>query len=275
MGCFAIYFGWLFVNELLLSQLQPVFFLNKLDLTRNILMFSDLQHAVMAKHWLQLLLDIVYIVAPLALLLVVMIDSKLQQLLAFFLCIFNFVYAMTISSMSVLSIEAFMGWILIPLIFAWRSDANYRLTVEVLRYFFILIFASAALWKIRGGGIFYPEQMAGILLKQHTALLVDDPTHWFSRLVFFMCRHFWLSWSLYAIATLVELFFLVGFFTKKYDMLLIILFIGFVLFNYFFMRINYFSWVAFIGCFWFAGERVSKMATRDVKAIPALKGTPY
>jgi hypothetical protein len=232
-------------------------------------MLTDLQHLVIEKKGFQLVFDIVYILGPATLLTSVVANHKAQHFLAIFVSFFSFIYAMTISSMSTLSIQAYMGWILIPLIFAWKSGNNYNLMVEALRYFFILIFLSAGLWKIRGGGIFYPGEMAGILLKQHTSYLVSDPADWFSRLVFFMSNNSKLSWCLYAFATVAELVFVIGFFTKKYDTVLIAIFVGFVLFNYFFMRINYVSWIVFTGCFWFARKKM--IPVQDGSSFIALK----
>ncbi len=251
-ACFAVTYTWLFFNHLLISQLNPVFFVNKLDLSRNILMLTNLQHLLIGHPAWQVLADVLYIVAPGLLLSGILRDHRGQFLMALFVCGYNFAYAMMISSMSTLSIEGYIGWILIPLVFVCNTTLNYQYMLRIMRYFFILVFVSAAIWKFRAGGIFNVEQMSAILLKQHTSYLVSEPSNWFSRVIFFLSRHAFLSWSIYAVATLAELVFIIGFFTKKFDNLLIVIFIAFVLFNYFFMRINYMSWIAFTGCFWFA-----------------------
>ena len=258
---------WLVRHGFLLYQLKPVLFINHLDFSRNLLMLTDIQHAIIKYPALQLSFDLLYLLFPLALLVSHIKNSRTQYPLAVINAIFNFVYAMQITSMSTLSIEGYISWILIPLILAFRSNQAFYYLLHLMRYFFILIFVSAAFWKFRAGGIFNLEQMAGILLKQHTGYLWSNPGDWFSRFIRFLAQHTITSWAIYLAATLTELFFIIGFFTKKYDWLLIVLFILFLLTNFFVMRINYISWFIFIGCVWFAryAEPVSLTTINLVK----------
>lgn len=250
--CFAVTYLWLFYNGLLLQQLKPVFFLNNLDFSRNILMLTDIQHAVINNPWLQVIFDTIYIISPIALVICSILNYRAQYLIAVFNSIFNFIYAMLITSMSTLSIEGYISWILIPLVFAFRSGGTFFYMVQIMRYFFLMIFVSAALWKIRAGGIFNMEQMSAILVRQHTGYLLSDPGDWFSRFISFLAVHTRLSWCIYLGATISELFFIIGFFIKKYDRFIIAIFILFLAFNFLLMRINYISWVVFTGCIWFA-----------------------
>ncbi len=248
--CFSISYGWLFFNGLLLHQLKPVFFLNRLDLSLNVLFLTGISKAVIKNYYLQLILDILYFILPL--LLVFAINTKKQFSLAIINSFFNLIYALLLSSFSVLSIEGFAGWILLPLLFIYKTDKGFYYALHSMRYIFLLIYFSAGLWKIRAGGIFNTEQMSAILLKQHAAYITQAPADWFSRCINYLVIHYKLSYLLYLFSTIAELFFLIGFFTKKYDKLLMMIFLLFVLFNLFLMRINYFSWIAFLGCLWYA-----------------------
>jgi len=245
-------FCWQAINNSLFSQLHPVLFLNRLDLTRNLLMLTDIQHAVINKSVVPLMLDSLYLLAPVTLLVTCIRNSKWQYPIAWINIIVNFVYAMMVTSMSTLSIEGFIGFIMVPLVFGFRSDVSFSFGLQLMRYFFLLIFVSAGLWKIRAGGLFNTEQMSAILLKQHAAYIYSSPENWYSRLILYFVRHSSLSWSIYLTATLTELAFITGFFTKKFDKLLIGLFIMFLLLNYFVMGINYISWTIFIFCMWYA-----------------------
>ncbi|HSN59717.1 MAG TPA: hypothetical protein VLR49_02190 [Ferruginibacter sp.] len=262
--CFAGTYCWLVLNGLLLHQIAPVFFINKLDFSRNLLMLTDIQHAVINSYFLQVILDVVYILSALVLLASSLAQHKSQYWLAVLHSIYNFIYAMLITSVSTLSIEGYISWILIPVIFAFRSETSFYFMLHSMRYFFLMIFASAAFWKIRAGGIFNIEQMSGILLKQHTSYIFAAPNDWFSRFLSYLVVHIKLSWSLYFVATIAELLFLVGFFTKKYDRALIIIFILFLLFDYFIMRINYMSWLIFSATLWFA--KYTQPATAENRA---------
>jgi hypothetical protein len=250
--CFAGTYCWLAYHDLLLFQIKPVFFLNKLDFSRNLLMLSDIQHAIIGSHLLQMILDAVYILSPLALLISGLAQHPAQFGIAVFNSLINFIYAMMITSVSTLSIEGYVSWILLPLMFAFKSEGSFFYMLQTMRYFFLIIFSSAALWKIRAGGIFNIEQMSAILLKQHTSYLLDAPHDWFSRLLRYLIIHPKISWSLYLVAALAELFFAIGFFTKKFDRLLLVIFILFLLFDFFLMRINYMSWFIFTATLWYA-----------------------
>lgn len=248
--CFVLSYAWLFFNGLVLHQLKPVFFINRLDISLNILFLTGLQKAVIQNYSLQVLLDILYLLFPLILLFT--INSKKQVYAAITVCVYNFIYALILSSFSSLSIEGFTGWILLPLLFIFISVKGFYYVLHCLRYIFLIMFFSAGIWKLRAGGVFNIEEMSGILLKQHAAYITQLPNDWFSYWIHFLVIHFKTAYFLYLASTLAELVFVVGFFTKKFDKLLIVLFLLFIIFDFVLMRINYFSWVAFLICLWFA-----------------------
>jgi hypothetical protein len=256
--CFAIYFAWYFFHGLLMQQWQPVFFHNKLDLTANIIWFTDLQHQILHSSSLRIVLDSLFLALPLSLCLAFYLNFRSQYWLSIITSVFNLLYAVLLSSVTPLSIEGFTGWILLPLMFAFKTDRSFYFAMHSMRYYFLLIFFSAGLWKLRAGGIFNTEQMSAILLDQHASYLVGAPDDWFSRLIKYLVIHKNLSYALYLLAAISELIFVIGFFTKKLDRLLILIFVFFVIFDYFLMRINYFSWIAFLGCLWYSKLPPSK-----------------
>gem|GEM_PF-2959832 len=83
---------------------------------------------------------------------------------------------------------------------------------------------------------------------------------WFVQLIKYLINHTLLSFVLYWLVILAELLFLIGLFTKKYDKLLLWILIGFIVFDYFLMEINYFSWLPFSLLFYF-----SKYSIPDLK----------
>lgn len=240
----------MFFNGLLLHQLKPVFFLNRLDFSLNLLFLTNIQHFIIKSYYVQLLFDILYLALPV--LLVLTINTKKQIYFAILNSFFNIVYALIVSSVSIISIEGFAGWMLLPLLFITVSDRGFYYLLNSLRYIFLLIFFSAGVWKIRTGAIFSIEQMSGILLKQHAAYIAQSPVNWFSSCINYLVIHYRLSYLLYLFSAIAELIFVIGFFTKRFDKLLIIVFLVFILLDYALMRINYFSWVAFLGCLWFS-----------------------
>lgn len=94
--------------------------------------------------------------------------------------------------------------------------------------------------------------MSAILLSQHSSLLAGVPNNWYSQLILFLIRHETLSWLLYWAGALAEGVFVLAFFSKRFDKWLMLSFFGFVLFDYLLMGINYFTWLPFMGCFYFS-----------------------
>lgn len=251
-ACFLLSYCWLAFNGLLLHQLSPVFFINRLDFSLNLLFLTGIQNAVINNYWLQFLLDGIYLLATLLLVFTTLINSRFRYVAALFSIVVNFMYALLISSLTALSIEGFVCWILLPVIFIFKSETAFYYGLQAMRYIFLLIFFSAGLWKIRAGGIFNVEQMSAILLLQHSSYVTADTGNWFSKFIIYLVNNTWLSYAIYLIATLAEIAFIIGLFTKKADKLLILVFVLFAVFDLFLMRINYFSWLSFLPCLWYA-----------------------
>jgi len=258
LACFLLSYAWYFYNGLLFSQIQPVFFVNRLDFARNILMLSKLQRLLLGNNWLCACFDVIYLILPVMLTVAVAANSKGKKIIAFSTVIFSFIYGIFFSGISYISPELMMGWVLIPLIFSANTLQGFYFYLHSIRIIFILMLVSAGLWKLKAGGLFNIEEMAGILLRQHQVYLVSNKDDWFTQFVFFLVQHKVTAYIFYLLATVAELIFAAGLFTRKLDKFLIIVFCLFFLFDFFLMRINYFSWIVFMGCFYFSQFDIDK-----------------
>ncbi len=135
----------------------------------------------------------------------------------------------------------FIQWLFFPIVFAPADKKTFMLLFEGLRYFFLYFFVSAAIWKLAQGGLFNISEMSGVLLYQHKELLSSSPGYWQSNFILYLIQQPTLSYLLYLSAALLELSFLIGFFKKKYDRLLLVLFIVFLLMDHLIMRIPYYE----------------------------------
>jgi hypothetical protein len=115
-----------------------------------------------------------------------------------------------------------------------------------LRYFFLFFFASAGIWKLVQHGAFNSEQMSGILLYQHKEFLTSSPEKWYSYFIYWLINNQGTSYFLYLAGTVIELLFIFGFFTKKFDKWLIGGFLLFLCFNAVIMRIHYWEMTPFL-----------------------------
>ena len=214
-------------------------------------MLSDIQHSLINSASLRMTFDLTYLLLPAILVYMCLQNKRSQSLIALCTALFNIMYNYYFSTMSFVSIEVLVGWMIVPMIFIARKPKDFYFTMHAVRILFILFFFSAALWKIRAGGIFNIGQMSGILLSQHASYLLNN-TSWFSQMIEYLIEHEKLSYLLYLFAFLAELCFITGLFTRRFDKYLILIFCLFAVFNYFLMEINYFTWLPFMGCLYFS-----------------------
>lgn len=255
--CFGLNQCWFFYHGLYFAEVAPVFYLQKLDITGTLLMGTGLHQSILQQTSLRWVLDIVYTALPLLLYLSLVKQWKLQSFLAISTALFTMLYGYFFSSMSLVSIEVFIAWMLFPFIFSGKTLQGFYFRLHSIRYLFVLFFFSTALWKLRAGGVFNGEQFSAILLQQHLPVLVAAPQQWFSKAILWLIQHPAISFSLYLLATAIEFVFVIAFFTKKYDRFLGVLFISFLLLDYFLMEINYFPWLPFVGCLYFSRYKLS------------------
>lgn len=127
-------------------------------------------------------------------------------------------------------------------IFAYVPFISYKsehrqLLWEWFRYYGLFIMSSAALWKLSRGNCFNPHQFSNILIYQHLELLSRVDLSLYGSFIRYFIRHTLLSQWIFLGAIGLELSFILGFFTKKYDVLLAYLLLVFLVFNWLFMGI--------------------------------------
>ena len=250
--CFLMNYAWFWWNGLLFSCLNPVFFINSLDFTRNILMLTNLQHLLLQSGWLRIAFDVTYLLLPILLTIASLRNYKAKDIIAFVTIGFTIIYAAFFSTISYVSLQGFMSWILIPVILSATSTKNFYYYLHMVRIIFILMFVAAGVQKIASGAVFNSEQMSGILLKQHAFYLAANPGDWFTKCIYFLVAHKATAFIIYLVGTATELLFAIGLFSRRYDRFLLVLFCAFLLGDYFLMQIYYFIWLVFTCCFYYS-----------------------
>lgn len=229
-----------------LFQLQPKIFLNRFDGFTWIFMKTGLHQWLIDNPQGWTLLDTLFYAMPLIFFLSNNVYKVASATTAFLMLLINWIYIQCYTLYPTNSIEAHTAWLLFPIIFLVSNPATFKLLLEGLRYFFLFVIASAGIWKIITGAVFNPEQMSGVLLYQHAELLSNSPGYWQTDLIQWLIGHPSIGYTFYLLATLFELVFIVGFFTKKYDHLLIIGFIVFLIFDHLIMRIPYYELLPYL-----------------------------
>jgi len=229
------------INDLFLYQVQPAFFYTRKDLITWLFMQTGIHQWLLNNRGGWILFDSLFYSMPLFYLLTYKFAAKFSQTVAIIMLLINWCYVQCYTLYPSNSIEGHIAWLLFPIVFIPSNKKTFILLFEGLRYFFLYFFVSAAVWKLAQGGLFSEEQMSGILLYQHKELLTSSPGYWQSNFLLWLIQKPQLSYLLYLSATLLELSFIIGFFTKKYDRLLLVLFIIFLLMDHLIMRITYYE----------------------------------
>ena len=229
------------VNGLWLVQAAPYFFINRFDGTTWLLMQMGIHQWLLDNRPGWILFDIAFYAMPLAWYFIYKKNTTAGTIVAIAWLIINWLYVQCYTLFPVNSIEAHIAWLLMPLLFATTRLTSFYYVMHALRYFFLFFFASAGIWKLRQGGVFYPQEMSGILLMQHADYLVSASDGLFTKFIYFLVKHEYIGFAFYITATLLELSFIIGFFTRRYDKWLIVAFGLFLLIDVLVMRIPYFE----------------------------------
>ena len=250
--CFYATGAWYISHGLTLSAIRPAFFLNKADITGQLFMWTGIQHRLIESYLYRMIFEIIFYLLPALLAFCYIKRYRVITFLAVFTMLYSLLYCYMFSCMSFISIEPLISWFFIPFLFTGRNIRGFYFRLHALRILFILFFASSAFWKIRSGGLFNPDQMSGILVSQYAAEMAAGEKGFFMGIIHFLINHPFISNLLYWLVAAGEMFFLAGLFSKKFDSILLIILVTFLVFDYYLMEINYFSWLPFAACFYFS-----------------------
>jgi hypothetical protein len=119
----------------------------------------------------------------------------------------------------------------------YKSDLKNEIW-DLIRYYFLFSFSSAGIWKLFREAIFSETHFAQIIKNQHAEEIIYNSDSFHASLSNFILKFPEIGHFIFIVATIIELLFLIGFFTKKMDHYLLLLFLIFCILNYFIMGID-------------------------------------
>ncbi len=149
------------------------------------------------------------------------------------MAIYNIVFA----TYSAHHFHSLMGLIIVSITFWTADEVRHQRLWEGARYYFLFVMVSAALWKLFRGAAFQPDQMVNILKAQHAQYFAEHGPSGLTSFYQYLIQNNTIAQSVYWLAIVLELTFLIGFFTKKWDKPLLLFFFAFIITNYFVMGI--------------------------------------
>ena len=243
---FYVLAAYKWITGMWLYQHDPFVFQTRFDGITWLFMQTRIHQYLLHQEGGFLVMDILFYSMPVIYSKVYKNAPKYLTLAGFIMLVVNWFYVQIYTLYPTNSIEGHVGWLLFPVLLMMKDLRSFYFVFQGLRYFFLYFFASAGFWKIYEGGLFVGGQMSNLLLFQHKDQLVSSPDHWFTHFIYWLVRNPVISYLLFLLSTLMELSFITGFFTRRYDRWLIRLFLVFVAADIIIMKINYFEVLPFL-----------------------------
>jgi len=218
-------------HSLFYSMHQPVFQLSQDEFFYRIFLGLCIPQVITSSPALSIVFDVLLFAMPLLFLL------TRRLIFAVLTFVFLLIYFFTCNVATGHHYHGLVGALIVTIPFWTKKENRFNLLWKGARCYWLYIFASAALWKIFRGTVFYQEQLSNILKSQQLDLLLQQPDSSHAQLVQYLIANPQVSHWVLAANVLVQLCFAVGFFTKKFDSVLFILAIVFCIANYFVMSI--------------------------------------
>ena len=226
-----ICFYHLISNAMLAQMQQPPFIFDDTEWVYQWYLATGIPQFVTSHSVLSSLFDISLLVTTVGFLL-----SKKRV----FAVLFSFAalnYFLTYNLVTGHHYHGLIGLLVISIPFWFKSEQRFNFSWEAVRYYFLYLFSSAALWKLLRGSAFYHDQLSNILKQQQINLLLQNPAGYKAHIAQFLISHTDVSHAVLLVNVLVQASFAIGFFTRKFDKFLFWIAIVFVVANFLVMGI--------------------------------------
>lgn len=223
------------INILALHQFeQAQLIFPSIDNTYWLMHLIQIPDVIMNSVFLAYLLDISLLVFSFLLILFYR-NVWLARLFALLFCI----YFITVNTFSGHHSHMLCGILFCNFIFCFKSETDQVRLITLLRYYLLFAMCSAALWKIFRGSIFEQQHLSNIIYNQNAYSFLTNTTIGLNKLNYYLAQHTQISHVLYILATLIELSFIIGFFTRRYDKIIAFLFVLFFIFDKLLLGIDF------------------------------------
>ena len=251
-----------FFTKAFLFQIVPAYFFNKLDFSTWLVMLLNIHKLPLNNRTACLLADMIYYLMPFIYFVCYLKRKNLAPYIGWLMVAVNFIYTVIYCLYPTESIEIHIALVVFPIIFIPASLKTFWFLLHAVRYFFLYYFASAGVWKIIAGGLFHPMQMSSILLVQHKEILISGTPGWMTDVYKWFIVHPAISHSFYVASTIFELSFIIGFFTKRLDVLLILFYLLFLIMDSLLMRIDYWQTLPFVLAMMYSAYKIPEASDK-------------
>ena len=221
-----------FISASIISAMaKPPFIFQEHEIIYKYFLASGIPQFITSGSLVPALFDVCWYALPILFLLTI------NRIFAIAFTIITTVYFLTYNIATAHHYHSLIGVLVISIPFWTKKETRFHFLWEAARYYWLYIFSSAALWKILRGSAFYSDQLSNILKSQQLNLLLQHPDSFKAHIVQFFITHPPIAHMALLIVVAIQLSFIVGFFTKKYDSYLFFIAIFFCIANYYVMGI--------------------------------------
>ncbi len=221
-----------FISATILSAMaQPPFIFEENEIIYKYFLLSGIPQFLTSGSLVPALFDVCWYGLPILFLV------TMDRIYAILFTIITTFYFLTFNIAAAHHYHGLVGVILISIPFWSKKETRFNFLWEAARYYWLYVLASAALWKILRGSIFYTDQLSNILKSQQINLLLQHPDTFRAHIAQYLIYQPQVTHIALLVNVALQLCFIVGFFTKKFDGYLFILAIIFCIANYYVMGI--------------------------------------
>lgn len=210
--------GYHYFSHTLLHQLQsPVFGFAFIDPVYLFFSISGLASFIVQHYAVAMAIDMGLFACALS----VIIFPRASWVVICF-SILYFIYFVICNFYGMHHTHSMVGILLVSLPFWTKDNRKFNFLWAGLRYYTLCIYCFAFIWKLFRQSWLYVDQPMAILKDNLTAYLYFNPGTSQAALYDWFLQHPGLLFSLHIVAVAMEGFFLIGFFTRKFDHFLIV-----------------------------------------------------
>jgi hypothetical protein len=223
-GGVLLIFIYKFFLNLLISQigLNPVLY-QEIDPSYWLLMILKIPQLVAGNKFSAIFFDLIIILSAL-----VSFIKPAQTWSVKIFYVFYFLYYMLFN---LLAGHHFVniGILVTAFPFMFKRNKKFALLFACSRYYFLFILTSAALWKLWRGSLFHSEQLLSILKEKNLMAIINKDTSLTAKISFFIGTREGLVLPIWIFMGVLEISFVIGFFSYRYDKLLLLNYILFAI----------------------------------------------
>lgn len=210
------------------------------------LYFTGLPQLILSSIFASCFIDV-----SILLLILLLIFKPLNNWIALLLFILLFIfYAIFTAHLGHRNYQS--GYLLVLLPFLFKDVKNKQIVFEFTRYFLLFFYVSAAFFKLKSESLFSIDHLSHAVVNQFTPYFLENSNSIRIDFNLFLITHYKVASFLYIGATILELAAIMGFFTKRCDNYLAIIFLLFHFTNWFIMDIAPIGQIAFICTLFFS-----------------------